>query len=389
MVESLEYGVPTTEEDLQFLKAVEMQCFLGTPEMGDRYFQQIGIDNFRLVRRGTTRIGGLSILNMGQWFGGRQVTTAGIASVGIAPEHRGTGAALGMMERVIQESYERGSALSTLYPAAQRLYRRAGYEQGGEQCGWEVDPAMIRLAEHDLPIRAIAPERETLEPIYTQVAQHHNGNLDRHTSIWQQILFATADEPVYAYLVGTTPQGYIVFRQKSTSGEAHLAIADWAALTAAAGRCLWSFLASHRSQIDKIRWRGSPVDGMIFLLPEQTATLRYTERWLVRIVNAALALTSRGYPPHLEADLHLHLTDPLLPANNGPLILSVAHGQGEVKPGGRGELSLDITGLATLYTGLFTPWHLQRLGQVEGTAGAIATATALFAGPTPWMPDFF
>ncbi|MGF1498985.1 MAG: enhanced intracellular survival protein Eis [Elainellaceae cyanobacterium] len=388
MVDSLEYGVPASEEDIQFLKAVEMQCFLGTPEMGDRYFQQIGIDNFRLVRRGSRRIGGLSVLNMGQWFGGKRVSTAGIASVGIAPEHRGSGAALGMMERVIQESYEQGMALSTLYPAAQRLYRRAGYEQGGCQCGWELDPERIRLTEQDLPIGAIAPARETLEPIYAQVAQHHNGNLDRHDSIWQQILFATAEEPVYAYLVGTTPQGYIVLRQKS-GDEARLVIADWVALTAAAGRRLWSFLASHRSQVDKIRWQGSPVDGMTFLLPEQIATLRYIERWMVRIVNAPLALESRGYPPHLDTELHLHLTDPLLEVNNGPLILAVADGQGAVKPGGRGELSLDIMGLASLYTGLFTPWHLQRLGQVEGTEGAIATATALFAGPTPWMPDFF
>lgn len=127
----------------------------------------------------------------------------------------------------------------------------------------------------------------------------------------------------------------------------------------------------------------------MLLLPEQTAKPRFADRWLLRVIDVGKALSKRGYPPEIEAELHLEVRDDLIAENNGKFMLSVANGRGEVARGGKGELKLDVRGLAPLYTGLFTPHQLQLAGQLDATETAISTATEIFAGLSPWMPDFF
>ena len=112
-------------------------------------------------------------------------------------------------------------------------------------------------------------------------------------------------------------------------------------------------------------------------------------RWMLRVINVSTALEKRGYSPGIQAELHLEIRDDLLAENNGRFILSVANGRGEVTSGGKGEMKLDIRGLAPLYTGLFTPQQLQLAGQLDATETAMSAATQIFAGASPWMADFF
>lgn len=79
----------------------------------------------------------------------------------------------------------------------------------------------------------------------------------------------------------------------------------------------------------------------------------------------------------------------MLLENNGKFVLNVSGGRSEVTLGGRGDLQLDIRGLAPLYTGLFTPYQLQLAGQISGTHEALAVAAQVFTGSEPWMSDHF
>lgn len=91
----------------------------------------------------------------------------------------------------------------------------------------------------------------------------------------------------------------------------------------------------------------------------------------------------------MDAELHLDIKDELLSENNGQFVLTVSQGRGEVKRGGKGELQLNIRGLAPLYTGLFTPDRLQLAGQLQASETALAIATKLFTSSEPWMSDRF
>ena len=110
---------------------------------------------------------------------------------------------------------------------------------------------------------------------------------------------------------------------------------------------------------------------------------------MLRVIDVVKALEKRGYPASIQTELHLEVEDDLIAENNGKFILSVTNGRGEVTKGGKGELKLDIKGLAPLYTGLFTPQQLQISGKLQATETSLDIATQIFAGSSPWMIDYF
>ena len=387
-----EYSTLSNPEDVQHLGTILDQCFVGSPGDSETYINLIGIEKLRLIRQSDQIVGGLATIPMGQWFGGQPVPMTGIAAVGIAPEYRGTGAAIAMMQHTLKELHTNDVPISVLYPATQRLYRKAGYEQGGISCTWEIPTQSIQVREQPLPLKAVFPiNLEVFHDLYQKQARLINGYLDRHPFIWQGLIRAFEKEMVCAYLIGPAdqPQGYIIFSQHTKDDRTFLRLRDWVVLTAAAAQTFWSFMANHRSQIEQVQWKGSAVDYLTLLLPEQTAKVKFTQRWMLRVVDVVKALEKRGYPPGIQAELHLEVRDELIAENNGRFILSVSNGRGEVNKGGKGELKVDIRGLAPLYTGLFTPHQLQLAGQLDATETALLAATQLFAGVSPSMPDFF
>jgi predicted acetyltransferase len=387
-----QYSTLTLSEDVEPLGSILDQCFLAKPGDSEAQINRLGMQNMRLIRQSEQIVGGLATIPMGQWYGGQRVPMIGIAAVGIAPQYRGTGAAIALMQHTLNELYAKGIPISVLYPATQRLYRKAGYEQGGNRCSWEIPTASIQIREQPLPLQPVVPSNlEVFYDLYQKQAKLINGNLDRHPFIWQKIIPPFENEGVYAYLIGTGEhsQGYAILSQHHQQESSVLLVRDWVALTPAAAQSFWSFIANHRSTIEKVRWAGAVIDVLKLLLPEQTTTIKSMKTWLLRVVDVAKALEKRGYPSGLQAELHLEVQDDLIAENNGRFILSVSHGQGEVTKGGTGELKLHIRELAPLYTSLFTPYQLQLTGRLEATETALDTAAQLFAGVSPSMPDSF
>lgn len=398
MTAQLEFGTVSNPEETQRLGEIVSQCFNFPISEWSSYRDRIGIENFRCLRRHGLLVGGLGIYQMGQWWGGRCVPMAGIAAVGVVPEHRGTGVVTELLSHTLKELSANGVPLSSLYPATQRPYRKVGYEQGGTYCGFELPTDSIGLSGkpsaqiNTLPVQPVgAIHHEVFHEIYRQKAIDNNGNLERHRAIWERLVQPKEEEVIYAYLVGseTQPEGYIIFKQQRFGNELQVAIADWVALTQAAARRLWTFLGDHRSIIKKVRWHGASIDPRLFLLQEQTYRVVGLERWMLRVIDVPKALSERGYPAGVEAELHLEVGDDLLPENNGKYVLAVSGGRGQVTKGGRGDLRLNVRGLAPLYTGLFTPFQLQLTGQLSATDNALAVAALMFAGSEPWMPDLF
>ncbi|WP_392532877.1 enhanced intracellular survival protein Eis [Nostoc sp. C117] len=392
MTPQFKYSTLAHPQDIQRLGSIFDQCFVNALGGEGVYINQIGVENCRIIRESEQLIGGLATLDMGQWWGGERVPMTGIAVVGIAPEYRGSGGAIALMQNTLQELYARGIPLSALYPAVQGLYRKVGYEQGGSWYIWEVATNAIGLRQQPLPLQPVASiNHQVFHELYQKQAKLTHGYLDRHPAIWERLVQADKNEIAYAYFIGAKdqPEGYIIFTQQRTQDGEIIFVKDWVLRTVEAVQTFWSFLATHRSQIQRVRWKSSAIDTLTLVLPEQTAKISTQFRWLLRIVDVVKALEMRGYPSGIQAELHLDIQDNLLDGNNGKFILSVTNGRGEVKKGGLGELQLDVRELAPLYTNLFTPYHLQIAGKLYGTQTAISAATQIFAGASPWVADFF
>jgi predicted acetyltransferase len=392
MTPQLEFSILRSPEEIKRLGVILNQSYVGFPPDGEDYINQVGAENFRIIHQGQQMIGGLAIITMGQWWGGVSVPMSGIAAVAIAPEYRGDGAALMMMHYALKELHEKAVPISVLFPATQRLYRKAGYEQAGIACIWEVPCDKIQVREQPLPLELVDNNNlEAFYDLYKQQAKVTNGYLDRNQFIWQRLIQSSEKLIISAYLIGGAkqPQGYIILSQDVKEGSSFLRVRDWVVINSNAAKSFWSFIANHRSQIEKVGWKGSAIDSLTLLLPEQPAKVKNIDRWMLRVIDAVKALEMRGYAEEVQAELHLEIHDDLLAANNGKFILSVTNGRGEVTKGGMGELKLDIKGLAPLYTGLFTPHQLQIAGQLEATETALLAATQIFAGTSPWIQDFF
>src|SRR5687767_2717414 len=117
-------GRPADEAEIAAYFGISSVSFLGTPDpvrIADHAAKAVH-DNFRLVRRGRTVVGGLHIIRMGQWFGGASVPMAGIAGVAVDPQHRAGGAGSELIRSTLQDLHADGFALSVLYPATQPVY---------------------------------------------------------------------------------------------------------------------------------------------------------------------------------------------------------------------------------------------------------------------------
>src|ERR1700756_3040081 len=98
---------------------------------------------------------------MRQYWLGRPVKMAGVASVKVAPEHRGRGVGRALMTELLGRIAERGFPLSALYPATMPIYRSLGWELAGGRDQFFVPARCLRpLAHPDKAARGVGAGAE-------------------------------------------------------------------------------------------------------------------------------------------------------------------------------------------------------------------------------------
>ena len=220
----------------------------------------------------------------------------------------------------------------------------------------------------------------------------------RSDYLWSRLLQTARTEtrrgdlPPSGYLLegDDGPEGYLYVAQTPRAGgRFDVRVTDLVVQTAAAARRVAAFLGSFSTFGEDVHLWTGPGDPFFQSLPECPFRFEACKPWMVRVVDVAAALSQRGYAAGLEATVHLHVTDPLIPENDGAWTLRVSGGRGEVCRGGRGTARMNVRGLAALFTGYMSPESLQVAGLIAADRADLATLGAVFAGPAPWMPDGF
>ncbi len=382
----LTYG-PITKEEAEPLWETIYQSLHRHAQPG--WNEHVGYEQFRAVKSKNKILGGMGILDLGQWFGGNIVRTGAVTSVGVAPEGRGIGAASVLLRNSLSEMYELAIPISTLFPSSTRVYRSFGYERSGTKSTYETTVKEMKAPLNELEVIESNPsEREETYLLYNERAKLSNGNLDRGSVLWDLIL-ETQGRKIFHYVVmdGDTAVGYVNFQQARSAD--HIRVRDMVALNSKCAERLLRFFYDHRTVIDTISWNGPPNDPMRLLMEEQEVKIAYSRDWMLRIIDIKKAIESRGYPKDIKTTLTLNYEDPILPQNSGTWTIEVSEGKGLVSKSNLPGLTLGPRGLSPLYTSYLSAFDIKNMGLIEGSSDELAKASLIFSGPKPWIGDQF
>ena len=322
-----------------------------------------------------------------QWWHGRRIPMAGVAGVVVAPEHRGRGVGKLLMRGVLQRSLELGFAMAALYPATVPMYRRLGFEFGGARYRFAFGTEALRALDGtEVALREAGPdEAPRLQELVSQARQEgrESGLLDWPEPYVRRWL---GERGTFCYLAD---DGFVVY---SWDGQ-DLRVDELVASSEPTARALWATVGSGASIARRVTAFSSPQDPVHLLVDHEAEHQVSVERWMVRLLDAPAAVAARGWPEGLELDTPLSIDDPELAGNRGAWRLQISGGSGRLERtgadnGGAG-VALGARGLAGLFAGV-PMTTLRRAGTATGGAAATdAPLDAAFAGPTPYMLDYF
>jgi predicted acetyltransferase len=390
----LDISIPIDPADVAKFGAMTARSLAVAPDRAPAWLERVGPQNLRLARRGTELVGGLGLLAMGHWFGGRAVPCVGITAVAVAPEHRSRGVASEMMRTVLEEARREGIALSSLFPATYPVYRAAGYESAGNRFVYRIPMSHVGTGAREPEMReATSDDHAAIRGLYDARARSGAGLVDRSRYFWQRI-YEPIGEDARSYLVvgGTGPEGYVVMWYRpapSPLAPNELNVRDVVARTPAAAKRILRFLADHRSVARTVSLVAGPGDPVLLQAREERVEITDVQRCMLRIVDVRIALEKRRWSQAVRGEVHFDVRDSLLRENSRRLVLEVAGGRAEVREGGSGAVAIDVRGLAALYSGYMAADELCVAGLCAGPEGSLSLASALFAGPAPWLADHF
>lgn len=380
------------EQEQKNLASILGLAFGASDTEAIRWVEQNDPHTGRVLIEDGSLVGGLFVHPMDQCFGGRSVPMVGIGGVGMDPGARAAGGATHLMREVVRELHADGVAISTLFPATQPLYRRAGYELAGSHFRTKVNTDRLRTHDRELAIRrATEADQAAIDRLHVLDARENDGNIERSPMMWKRIR-EPFEGRVHDFVIEGAEglEGYLYYVSKPNArGHQDLSISDVVVRTPAAARRALTFLLDHRSLVDSVSWRGHPAHPLLLQAREQRHDVRLWDTWMLRIVDVERALSLRGYPPNVDAEVHFEVTDDLIEANQGRFVLRVSNGEATVERGGEGRVALDVRLLAPLYSGFATAAQLRVAYGLRCPDKETGRLTAVFGGSAPWMQDGF
>jgi predicted acetyltransferase len=298
---------------------------------------------------------------MRQWWRGRDLPMAGVASVKVAPEERGRGIGRALMTELLELAAANGNVVSALYPATAALYRSVGWELAGAHYELTVPTRTLRrLSDPDALLSGAAPDPAPVlrrpgpadaSAVITVIDQVSAASRDCGPATCADFVQRELANPeVFRVLA---PDGYLAYEWARAGTE--ILVRRLIAGTPASARALWDVIASHGTIADTVRAIVSPAGSLPWLTALPDVRWRTTFPWMLRVLSAAEAVTGRGYAPAVTLSVPLELADPQLPGNDGSWRLEITGGAGVLKPAPGPDpaaLRLGPRGFAALYGGV-------------------------------------
>lgn len=344
-------------------------------------------DNGQMIARSSEN-------RFGHWLGGRPVPAIGIAGVAVNPTIRGRGTGSQMMRWTHEQARADGVPLASLYPATLPIYRSLGYGDAFFRTTFKARLDQLPPRPHDAG--SVEPYTDAdlpaLMAAYDRYAATQAGVLVRNADWWQlRVLDRKVASQRYLVREDGHVTGWLFFEFKPAQNDwrQRLEVRDLGFTTESAGRALLAFAALHRSTSIEMTWCAPINEPIQFLQHDHAIEMEWGIRAMARILDVPGAIAARGYLGSVDAEVSIALTDADIPENAGPWLLSVAKGAGVAERSKKAELTCTIQAFSSMFTGMLSPRDAQRVGALDGGDGAIERLAAMFAGPLPWLGDFY
>ncbi|HJR19222.1 MAG TPA: GNAT family N-acetyltransferase [Actinomycetota bacterium] len=381
------------EDERDLVRTLHRRAFNIPADLGAR-LPQPPAESVRVADAGGRLIGALRYHEIGHFFGGRSVPSAGIGGVVVEPEARGDRTAERLVVATLAELREKGSVISVLYPATVPVYRRCGYEYAAFRVNFKTQLRLLPRAGGPQAEAWTDDDLDEIAEVYRSWASGRNGPVDRPSSWWTRVLENVEEGPVYRVCVREDGRitGYMVYTQekrKDSDWEFDLDVRDLVWTTRTSIDALLTFAGRHRSNARDLLWVGPPQDALADLLPEQDADYDHWFRPMLRLVDVPGAFEARGYQPALRAAVELTVDDAQLPANAGGWRVETSDGSAKVSPANDARARVDVGALAAIWAGFLSASDARRLGRLDASDDEVAVLEEMFAGPLPWVNDWF
>ena len=397
---------PATEADLDRLLDIHASAFpdpRGHAERRTNFCANpLGsLGDLWVALRGDAILAHAFLFPLRGWFSGVSLGVAGVATVGVAPEARGTGVGAALLAHLHGRADASGAVILTLFAFRQGFYARQGYAATTPTRRLALHPASIPVEWKNaggVVVRGSrVGDREAILAAYTRAAARSHGWMDRPAALWDR-RFANERRVWMLAWRGERISGYVSWALSQTESHAmtRLVVRDLVADDDASRRALLATVGAQRDQVAEVELEvdaRDPIDralidadrGRFGTEPVEHPLGTLVGGPMVRLVDVARGLTARRYASSGAVDmvidgLAIRLT---VGAESG--------GQGVVTAPGTLTAPLAIgraTLAAVLYGGLSVS-DAARLGWAHGDEATLARADALFASPPFFTLDAY
>jgi predicted acetyltransferase len=345
------------------------------------------------LRGGRVVAGGLGLL-VPQFFGGRPVPSACMASGCVAPEERGRHLAVHMLTERIRPLQEQGAVLATAWTTSTGYGHRAGWEAPAQVFSWSVPTDELKRSfDHDdFEITHGASPGARL--LHRELAGRWNGPMLRPTwwDGWQQDKHCLTSYRFNRPAEESAGLLSLAFDRHPVDGTRVVVHDFWADNDRVAG-AMFAFLGRHNSRIRTVEFQRTGLPPHPLLLHNLhrvgSAVARSWHPWMLRVLDLKEAVRARGWPADLDITIPVEV---VAGRGEGPerFTLRVTSGTGELATTTReGRVRLTRRQFAVWYAGGYRTATAATMAGVCGDPADLARLVLATAEREPWLPEYF
>jgi predicted acetyltransferase len=388
-------AAPTTESHWDQFTAIEGQAFATPADDTAQYIAAVmggAIARFAFAD-GRVAAGALAF-PCKQYVGGRLVPAGAVASVCVAPEHRGKGLGRSVMWSLARAMADAGLALAPLWPSSVSFYRGMGWELAGHVSQFTVPAERLRgLEAAGTAVRD--PALAEVRPLVASLAGRRCGPIERPEWWWKWRFPTPAKELSYRYgwREGDALTGFVAFRHhppKDRPWGFDVWVTDFWAATSDALNGLAALVGADAPLSPHVRFHyGVLPDApdLMWRLPDLDLITSDTNGWMLRVLDPAAALEQSGWPTGVTGRIEIDVAGIGQPSV--PLSVEFADGRAHTSPSTTARVRMSTGAFAAWYAGSMTAQTAAMLGLASGSPDDLALMNALTADRRPWLPDMF